>query len=84
MTKSLAMYAADFNVNVNCVAPGPTQTPMTGGWEKDLNEKLKEAIPLKRFAEPDEIAEAIMYLSSDKASFITGETLNINGGLVMS
>ena len=83
LTKSLALYAADYNVNVNCVAPGPTQTPMTDEWESDVNRKLKELIPLKRFADPEEIAVAIDFLSSEKADFITGATLNVNGGLLM-
>jgi NAD(P)-dependent dehydrogenase (short-subunit alcohol dehydrogenase family) len=83
LTKSLALYAADFNVNVNCVAPGPTQTPMTDEWEKNVYEKLRQAIPFKRFAAPEEIAEAILFLASDKSGFITGETLNVNGGLLM-
>ena len=84
LTKSLAKYAADFNINVNCVAPGPTATPMTEAWQSELYSSLIDAIPLKRFAQPLEIAEAIFYLSSEKSDFITGETLNINGGLVMN
>ncbi len=83
LTKSLALYAAEYNVNVNCVAPGPTQTPMTDDWENDVNERLKELIPLKRFANPREVAEAIEFLSSEKSNFITGATLNVNGGLLM-
>ena len=83
LTKSLALYAADYNINVNCVAPGPTETPMTSEWSSILNEKLKKVIPFKRFAEPVEIAEAILFLASDKSNYITGETLNVNGGLLM-
>lgn len=84
LTKSLALYAADYNINVNCVAPGPTKTPMTDEWENEVNDRLKEIIPLKRFAAPKEVAEAIEFLASDKSDFITGETLNVNGGLLMN
>ncbi len=83
LTKSLALYAADYNINVNCVAPGPTETPMTSVWGSKINDNLKKAIPLKRFAEPVEIAEAILFLASEKSNYITGETLNINGGFLM-
>jgi NAD(P)-dependent dehydrogenase (short-subunit alcohol dehydrogenase family) len=83
LTQSLALYAAEFGVNVNCVAPGPTKTPMTGEWSDEINAVLREKIPLHRFAEPAEIAEAILFLASEKADFITGETLNVNGGLLM-
>lgn len=83
LTRSLAQYAAEFGVHVNCVAPGPTRTPMTDEWEEQVSRSLIGKIPLGRFAEPSEIAEAIMFLLSEKSDFITGETLNVNGGLLM-
>ena len=68
LTRSLAMYASDFGVNVNCVAPGPTRTPMTKGWDSEVSKSLQDKIPMGRFAEPSEIAEAIMFLVSEKSS----------------
>lgn len=83
LTMSLALFGADYNINVNCVAPGPTETPMTSVWGSEINKNLKNSIPLKRFAKPVEIAEAILFLASDKSNYITGETLNVNGGFLM-
>jgi 3-oxoacyl-[acyl-carrier protein] reductase len=56
---------------------------MTENWDDTVNLKLKEKIPMGRFADPEEIAEAILFLASEKAVYITGETLNVNGGLLM-
>jgi 3-oxoacyl-[acyl-carrier protein] reductase len=83
MTKSLAQYAAPFHVNVNCVCPGPIQTPMTDVWGPDVNREFAEKIPFKRYGTPEEVAEAIAFLTSDRARYITGETMDVNGGLVM-
>jgi 3-oxoacyl-[acyl-carrier protein] reductase len=83
LTKSLALYAAPFNITVNCVCPGPTVTPLTDEWGEELNTSFANKIPLKRYGTPDEIAEAICFLASDRANYITGETLDVNGGLVM-
>jgi 3-oxoacyl-[acyl-carrier protein] reductase len=83
LTKSLAMDAASYNVRINCVAPGPTSTQMTADWNKELKSTLSDKIPLGRFGEPDEVAEALLFLASEKAAYITGETLNVNGGLLM-
>lgn len=83
LTRSFAIHGADWNINVNCVAPGPTKTPMTENWGKETSDSLIDKIPLKRFANPSEIAEAIIFLLSERADYITGETLNVNGGLLM-
>jgi 3-oxoacyl-[acyl-carrier protein] reductase len=83
LTKSLALYGAQHQVNVNCVCPGPITTPLTDDWGDDLNAAFAEKIPLKRYGTPKEVAEAICFLASDKADYITGETLDVNGGLVM-
>lgn len=83
LTKSLALYAAPFNVTVNCVCPGPTVTPLTNEWGEELNTDFANKIPLKRYGTPEEIAESICFLASDRADYITGETLDVNGGLVM-
>jgi 3-oxoacyl-[acyl-carrier protein] reductase len=77
-TKALAQEVARRGVTVNAVAPGFIRTDMTG----DLNEaELKTIIPMKRFGEPDEVADAVVFLASPKAAYITGEVLSINGGL---
>jgi len=83
MTKSLAQYAASYHVNVNCVCPGPIQTPMTDVWGADVNREFAEKVPFKRFGTPEEVADAIAFLASDRARYITGETIDVNGGLVM-
>jgi 3-oxoacyl-[acyl-carrier protein] reductase len=83
MSKSLAAEIASRNVTVNCVAPGFIQTPMTDA----LNEKQREAIlgtvPAKRLGAPEEIAGAVAYLASDISSYVTGQTLHVNGGMAM-
>jgi 3-oxoacyl-[acyl-carrier protein] reductase len=77
-TKALAQEVARRNVTVNAVAPGFIRTDMT----QDLNEKdLKTLIPMQRFGEPEEVADAVAFLASPRASYITGVVLSINGGL---
>ena len=77
-TKALAQEVGRKNVTVNAVAPDFIRTDMT----KDLDEKEHKAmIPLNRFGEPEEVAEAVAFLASDKASYITGEVISVNGGL---
>jgi len=77
-TKALAQEVARRGITVNAVAPGFVRTDMT----QDLNEaELKALIPMKRFGEPDEVADAVAFLASKKASYITGAVLSINGGL---
>jgi 3-oxoacyl-[acyl-carrier protein] reductase len=83
LTKSLALYAAAYRVNVNCVCPGPTATRMTDAWGEKINTVFAEKIPFKRYGSPEEVAEAICFLASDRAGYITGETTDVNGGLVM-
>jgi NAD(P)-dependent dehydrogenase (short-subunit alcohol dehydrogenase family) len=82
LTKSAALEAAPFGVRVNAVAPGPTETAMldrlTG--TPDKKAAFFAAVPLKRGAKPEEIADAVVFLGSDKASFITGQIIRINGG----
>jgi 3-oxoacyl-[acyl-carrier protein] reductase len=81
LTKALAHILASDRVTVNCVAPGTTATDLTAAWAEELQERVKAAIPLGRFGQPEEIAEAVCFLVSDKAAFITGATLDVNGGL---
>ncbi len=79
MTKSFAKDLAP-NIRVNAIAPSNVMTDMTKGAGDDFIEFLRQQTPLKRIAEPEEIAKAILFLSSDDASYITGETLVVDGG----
>jgi 2-hydroxycyclohexanecarboxyl-CoA dehydrogenase len=85
-SKTLARELARFGINVNVVCPGPTNTPlfqeMSGGNEK-LATSLIHAIPLGRLGEPEDLAGAVAFLASDDASFMTGQTLSVSGGLTM-
>ena len=82
LTKSAALEAAPFGVRVNAVAPGPTETAMLDrlAGTSDRKAGLFASVPLKRVAMPEEIADAIVFLASDKASFITGQIIRVNGG----
>lgn len=82
-TKSLALQAAPYHINVNAVCPGPTETELTDAWGDETNQAFKERIPLRAYGRPGDIAEAVAFLASDRASYITGEILDVNGGLVM-
>lgn len=86
-TKTMAREMARHEINVNCVCPGPTDTALfdavTGGNEK-LREGLTKAIPFRRLAEPADLANAVAFLASDEAGYITGQTLSVSGGLTMS
>jgi 3-oxoacyl-[acyl-carrier protein] reductase len=82
-TKSLALQAAPYGINVNAVCPGPTRSPMTDAWGEKANADFAARIPFKRYGEPEEIAEAILFLASDRSRYVTGEILDVNGGLVM-
>ncbi len=82
-TKSLALQAAPYHINVNAVCPGPMQTEMTDAWGEETNAAFAEKIPWKAYGEPDDVAEAVAFLASNRARYITGEVLDVNGGLVM-
>ncbi|SAL30399.1 Short-chain dehydrogenase/reductase SDR [Caballeronia udeis] len=86
LTKSAALEAAAFGVRVNAVAPGPVETPMLNRLLADAERKAAflAAVPLKRAGTPEEIADAIVFVSSGKSSFMTGEVLRINGGRTAS
>jgi len=82
-TKSLALQAAPYHINVNAVCPGPMKTEMTDAWGDETNQAFKAKIPWKDYGEPGDVAGAVTYLVSDKAKYVTGEILDVNGGLVM-
>lgn len=83
MTKSLAKEGAARNVRFNCVTPGFIETDMTSSLSEEIRKNYIDNIPLKRLGEAKEVAEAVAFLLSDHASYITGDTLKINGGLYM-
>jgi 3-oxoacyl-[acyl-carrier protein] reductase len=83
-SKSLAKEVASRNITVNAIAPGFIETDMTAELSETQKAALKEQIPSARLGTPEDIAAAVVYLASDGAAYITGETLNVNGGLMMS
>jgi len=82
LTKSGALEAAAFGVRVNAIAPGPVETAMLDRFTGSTDRKagLLAGIPLRRAGRPEELADAILFIASDKASFITGQIINVNGG----
>lgn len=83
-TKSLAREVARYQINVNCVCPGPTDTPLMAAVPEKVQEGLKKAIPFRRLAKPSEVADAIVFFASDRASYVTGQVLSVSGGLTMA
>jgi len=83
LTKALAQEMASRNVTVNAVAPGFIDTDMTQALPDEIKEKMLGAIPLKRFGKPEDVAAAVRFLASEEASYITGQVLNVNGGMYM-
>ena len=81
LTRAIAVEVASRNITVNAVAPGFIETPMTDPLSQELKDKMKSMIPLGRFGRDQEIAAAIVFLSSDEAGYITGQVLGVNGGL---
>jgi 2-hydroxycyclohexanecarboxyl-CoA dehydrogenase len=83
-TKSLAREVARHSINVNCVCPGPTDTPMLRSRPDKLKEAFLRAIPFRRFAEPQEIADAIVFFAGPRSDYITGQVLSVSGGLTFA
>lgn len=82
-TKALAKELASRNITVNAVAPGYIDTDMTQAMSEDAKEAITQQIPLKRVGTPEDIAEAVAFLASDKASYITGQVLSVDGGMTI-
>ena len=83
MSKSLAQEVASRNITVNCVAPGFIDTPMTEGLSDEQKQDLTARIPAGRLGEPADVTGACVFLASDEASYVTGQTLHVNGGMAM-
>ena len=84
-TKSLAREMARHQVRVNCVCPGPTDTALFASFAgQKLREALTKAIPFRRLGQPADVANVVAFLASDEASFVTGQTVSVSGGLTMS
>jgi 2-hydroxycyclohexanecarboxyl-CoA dehydrogenase len=84
LTKSLAREMARHAITVNCVCPGPTDTPLFAAQPEKLKEALVKAIPFRRLARPEEVAAPVLFFASDAASFITGQVISVSGGLTMA
>ena len=83
MTKCLAAEVASRGITANCVAPGFIKTAMTDALPEEAKEKLARNIPMARLGLPEDVANAVVFLASDEASYITGQTLHVNGGMAM-
>jgi 3-oxoacyl-[acyl-carrier protein] reductase len=84
MSKSLAIEYAKKNININCISPGFIKTAMTDKIDEKFKEVIISKIPCARLGEPDDIANAVLFLSSDQSNYINGETIHVNGGMYMA
>jgi 3-oxoacyl-[acyl-carrier protein] reductase len=83
MSKSLAIEYAKKNINVNCISPGFISTPMTDQIDEKFKETIIAKIPSNRLGKPEDIANAVIFLSSDQSDYINGETIHVNGGMYL-
>jgi len=83
LMKTLARQLAPYGIRANAVAPHAIETEMSAQWSEERRKEIIAAIPLGRLGQPDDVAEAVLFLASDAASFITGEILDVNGGALM-
>ena len=83
MTKSMAAEVATRGITINCIAPGFIKTPMTDALNEKQQSALMERIPARRLGTPEDIGGAAVYLASEEASYVNGQTLHVNGGMVM-
>ena len=84
LTKSIAKELSSRGITVNCIAPGYIATDMTAELSDAIKEDLEKQIPLGRIGNPEDIANAVLFLASDEASYITGQTITVDGGIVMT
>jgi 3-oxoacyl-[acyl-carrier protein] reductase len=84
MSKSLAIEYAKKKININCISPGFIKTAMTDKLDDKFKESIISKIPSGRLGEPDDIANAVLFLCSSQSSYINGETLHVNGGMYMA
>lgn len=82
-TKALARETARYGLNVNCVCPGPTDTPLLASIPESQRAALIRAIPFRRFGKPSEVADAVLFFASNRADYLTGQVLSVSGGLTM-
>ena len=82
-TKSTARELASRNININAVAPGFIDTDMTQVLSDDIKNSMLSTIPKKEFGQPEDVANAVVFLASDMSSYITGQVINVDGGMVM-
>ena len=83
MSKSVALELAKRNITVNCIAPGFIETSMTAILSKSQRESLIEKIPMGKIGSPQDVANCVEFLISEKSEYVTGQTLHVNGGLAM-
>lgn len=83
MSKSIANELAGRGVTANCIAPGFIETPMTANLPEEVKKAMLDRVPMKRMGQPQDIANVVAFLASEEASYITGQTLNVNGGMLM-
>jgi 3-oxoacyl-[acyl-carrier protein] reductase len=83
LTKTIAREFAQRRINVNAIAPGYIETPMTEVLPEKVKEELKRLIPMERLGKPEDVAEAVLFLVSEESNYITGQVLNVNGGIYM-
>ena len=84
MSKSLASEYAKKNININCISPGFIKTAMTDKLDEKFKELIISKIPSARLGEPEDIANAVIFLASSHSDYINGETLHVNGGMYMA
>jgi len=83
MYKSIALEVAKRNINVNIISPGFIISPMTDKLNENQKNSILENIPMNKFGTPKDVASLVLYLSSDEASYITGQNFHVNGGMLM-
>jgi len=83
-TKSLARETARYGIRVNCVCPGPTDTPLMAAVPDKVKEALIKAVPMRRLGQPGEVADAVVFFSGDGSAYVTGQVISVSGGLTMA